>query len=212
MTKLILIGASGHSKVIQDIVAENEDLTLYAIVDDAIEKTNEVNGIIYANTAFLSSLNVEEYTFCLAIGNNADRKKLFERLAIPLEQYETLIHPRAVISRSAKIGYGTVIMPNAVVNADAAVGNHCIVNTAAVVEHDNKLGDYVHVSPNVGLCGKVSVGEGSHVGIGAIVIPGKKVGTWSIVGAGAVVVKDVSDGMTVIGVPAKVIPKKRVVF
>lgn len=53
MNKLILIGAGGHNKVIQDIVAMNRELELYAVVDDAFEETNEVDGIIYANTSFI---------------------------------------------------------------------------------------------------------------------------------------------------------------
>lgn len=212
MTKLILIGAGGHSKVIQDIIAENKELVLYGILDDAIESINEADEIIYANTSFLSNLKVEDYYFCLSIGNNTVRKKLFEQLPIPLEQYAVLIHPSAVISRKAKIGPGTVVMPNAVVNADAVIGNHCIVNSGAIIEHDNNLGDYVHVSPNATLCGTVSVGVASHVGAGAIVVPGKKVGDWCTVGAGAVVVKDVGDGDTVIGIPAKAIQKQRIIF
>lgn len=202
MTKLILIGAGGHSKVIQDIVAASTEFDLYAIVDDAFDATQVVDGIIYANTSFLDSLQVEEYKICIAVGNNAIRKKLFNKFSIPIEQYVTLIHPSAVISGSAKIGYGTVVMPNAVVNAGSVIGNHCIVNTGAIVEHDNRLEDYVHVSPSATLAGTVSVEEGTHVGSGAVVIPGKNVGTWSVVGAGSVVVKDVENEVAVVGVPA----------
>ena len=223
MTKTILIGCGGHSKVIQDIVAENKDFELHAILDDAIndsvgEAISNIagagpragaGGVIYANTSYLSDIKVTDYKFCLAIGSNATRKKLFEQFQIPSEQYAVLIHPSAVISSSAKIGYGTVIMPGAVVNADAAIGDHCIINTNAVVEHDNCLEDFVHISPNAALCGAVKVGEGSHIGAGAVVIPGKKIGRWSTVGAGSVVVKDVGDNMTVVGVPARILPQRR---
>lgn len=202
MNKLILIGSGGHSKVIQDIAAEGQEFELYAVLDDAITQTGGVGGVIYANTSYLSELNVQEYKFCLAVGSNAARKQLSARLAIPRERYAVLIHPRAVVSRSAQVGYGTVIMPNAVVNAGAVMGDHCIINTSAVVEHDNILGNYVHISPTAALSGTVMVGEGTHVGTGAVVIPGRKIGSWSTVGAGAVVVKDVDDDVTVIGVPA----------
>ena len=207
MTKLILIGAGGHSKVIQDIAAAGREYELYAIVADNITKTEIHGGIIRAHTSFLTEIpksELAEYKFCLAIGDNVVRKQLFCRLAIPVEQYAVLIHPSATISRSARIGYGTVVMPNAVINADATIGNHCIVNTGAVVEHDNRLADYVHISPNTTLCGTVSVGEGTHVGAGAVIIPGKKVGRWSIVGAGAVVTKDIESYVIAAGVPARI--------
>lgn len=205
MNKLILIGAGGHSKVIQDIVKESKEFDLYAILDDTFEQMDELDGIIYDNTTLLDSLKIEDYKFCIAIGNNAVRKKLFNRMPISINQYARLVHPSAVISRSAEIGYGTVIMPNAVINADAIIGNHCIINTGAIVEHDNRISDYMHLSPNATLAGTVSVGEGTHIGAGAVVIPGKCIGNWSIVGAGSTVVKDVGMGLTVVGVPAEVI-------
>lgn len=205
MSKLILIGAGGHSKVIQDIAASN-GLKLYAIVDDAFEEIKKEKGIIYANPSFLDDLDsteLQDYKFCISVGNNVLRKTLFERLRIPLGQYAVLIHPSAVLSSSAKIGFGTVVMPNAVINADTVIGNHCIINSSAVIEHDNTLGDYVHVSPRASLCGTVSIGEGTHIGAGAVIIPGKRIGSWSTVGAGAAVVKDVGNRVTVAGVPAR---------
>lgn len=208
MIKLILIGDGGHGKVIKDIADASTSYKVHAILDDACRDTTILNGVIYTNTLFMEKIDrskADHYRFCISVGNNAIRKKIFERFSIPLEHYAVLIHPSAVVSPSARIGYGTVVMPQAVINADAILGNHCIINTGAVVEHDNRLGDYVHVSPNASLCGAVSVGEGTHIGAGAVIIPGKKVGNWSTVGAGAVVTQDVTDAKTVVGVPAKVI-------
>ncbi|MFC2947720.1 acetyltransferase [Virgibacillus sediminis] len=207
MDKLILIGAGGHSKVIQDIANASNEFETFAVVDDAIDGTNQTDGIIYANTSFIDSLQVEHFKFCIAIGNNATRREIFATLGIPIEQYAVLIHPTAVVSKSAEIGNGTVVMPNAVVNADSIIGKHCIVNTAAVVEHDNRMEDYVHISPNVTLSGIVSIGEGTHVGSGATVIPGKIIGCWCTIGAGAVVVGNIGKHVTAAGVPAKKIVK-----
>lgn len=202
MTNVVLIGAGGHSKVIQDIVNARDDLTLHAILDQSIEQKEIVDGVIYAHTDTIESF-VDDCKFCIAIGNNKVRQKLIEEFNIPIEEYITLIHTAAVISPSATIGGGTVVMPHAVINADTVIGNHSIVNSGAVIEHDNRLGDFAHVSPNATLAGTVTVGEGTHVGSAATVIPGKKIGGWSIVGAGAVVASDVGDEITVVGVPAE---------
>jgi acetyltransferase EpsM len=208
MIKVVLIGAGGHSKVIQDIVKANKDLRLHAVLDHGFKENEVKNGIIFAGMDMIAGLLEEGCQFCLAIGNNGVRQKLVSEFDIPSDRYITLIHPTAVISPSAAVGNGTVVMPNAVINADTIIGDHCIVNSGAVVEHDNRLGDFFHVSPNAALAGTVTVGKGTHVGSGAIVIPGKTVGKWSVVGAGAVVVKDVGDGVTVVGVPAKEIRKQ----
>lgn len=203
MNKIVLIGAGGHSKVIKDIIIATHDYELYAVLDDAIHHTSTEGGIIYANPSYLDSTDIKKYLFCIAIGNNLVRKEIFDRLSIPKEQYVTLVHPSAIVSNSANIGYGTVIMPNAVINADTEIGNHCIVNTNVVVEHDNKIGDFVHVSPSATLAGTVTVGEGAHIGSGAVIIPEKSIGKWSTIGAGAVVVNHIKEDITVVGVPAK---------
>lgn len=209
MKKIILFGAGGHSKVIQDIVSQLKDLELYAILDDSFKHTKEKNGVIYGNPMILNELNKGDFVFCIAIGNNIVRKDLVERFQISIGKFKTLIHPSAVISESAKVGYGTVVMPNAVINADTTIGNHCIINSGAIVEHDNVIGDYVHVSPNATLAGTVSIGVGTHVGSTATVIPNKQVGKWTTIGAGTVVVKDIPDKVTVVGVPGKVIKENK---
>lgn len=207
MKKLILIGAGGHSKVIQDIVKETREIELYAILDDGFQCTWKSEGLIYSKPSLINTLQLEDFMFCIAIGNNTIRKKLFKSFQIPIKQYMTLIHPTAVISESAKIGRGTVVMPNAIINADAVIGNHCIVNSGSVVEHDNELEDYVHISPNATLAGTVSIAEGAHIGSGATIIPDKRVGRWTIIGAGTVLVDNIGDELTVVGVPGKVIKK-----
>ncbi|WP_281974581.1 acetyltransferase [Halobacillus litoralis] len=203
MKKIVLIGNGGHSKVIQDIIEANQQMELFAIFDDKISDTVIKDGITYAHTSELSRLNGYEFFYCIAIGNNKVRKELSRKLVIPVERYAVLVHPSAVVSNNASIGYGSVIMPNAVVNASTIVGNHCIVNSGAIVEHDNKLDDYVHISPNATLSGTVKVSEGSHISSGAVVIPGRNIGRWSTVGAGSVVIDDVEFETTVVGVPAR---------
>ena len=49
--------------------------------------------------------------------------------------------------------------------------------------------------------------EGAHVGSGAVVLQGLRVGAGAIVAAGAVVLADVADGATVVGVPARPLPR-----
>jgi len=56
--------------------------------------------------------------------------------------------------------------------------------------------------------GRVTVGEGTFVGAGATILTDVKVGAWVMVGAGAVVTRDVPDGVTVVGVPARIVAPK----
>lgn len=195
---IILIGGSGHAKVIIDCVRAS-GRQVDGILDDGIPAGTLVQGVpVLGKTADYE--NYRQHLFLIAIGNNAVRKRIARSVNVC---WATVIHPSAVISSNAAIGAGTVVMPCAVVNAGAAVGDHCIVNTGAVVEHDNTLADFVHISPRAALGGTVAVGEGTHVGIGACVRNNISICGGCVIGAGAAVVKDITQPGTYTGVPAR---------
>lgn len=196
---MYLFGASGHGKVIKDILNAN-GIKVEAFADDN-PNVNECGcrPVLHDATG-LSPMIV-------SIGVNRIRKMIVERLKVnnPDIKFATAIHPSAVISPTAKIGEGTVVMAGAVVNADAVIGNHCIINTGATVDHDCKIGDYCHIAPGVNISGATNVGEGTWVGVGSCVIQCLNIGKNCMIGAGSVVVKDVPDNVTAFGCPAKVI-------
>jgi sugar O-acyltransferase (sialic acid O-acetyltransferase NeuD family) len=115
----------------------------------------------------------------------------------------TVIHPAAIISASARIGAGTLISAGVVVQMDAVVGRYCTLNTACTVDHDNVLEDGVNIAPGAHLAGGVRVGDGAFIGIGATIKGWLRVGARATVGAGAVVLREVPDGVTVVGNPAR---------
>ncbi|KYG27659.1 acetyltransferase [Alkalihalobacillus trypoxylicola] len=204
--KVVIIGAGGHSKVIQDMIRLNGKAKLIATLDDQFDRLIKRNGIyegpIAAKDQFIK--RHKQLKFVIGIGDNEIRRIMTKRLALEEERYVSIIHPRACVSSGASIANGTIIMPFAVINTGAIIGKHSIINTGAVIEHDNDLGDYVHISPRATLTGGVSVGEGTHIGAGAIVIPKIRIGSWAIVGAGSTVINDIPDRCTAVGIPAKV--------
>ncbi len=194
---MYLYGASGHAKVIMDILNAN-GVRIDALVDDNPE-LKELQGVPVIHSAEGCS------PFIISIGSNKIRKMIAERLAC---EFVSAVHPSAVVSPSAKIADGTVVMQGAIIQADAKIGKHCIVNTAATIDHECVIGDYVHISPNASLCGNVHVGEGTQIGVGSVVIPGIKIGKWSIIGAGSVVVRDIPDDVVAVGNPCRIIKYK----
>lgn len=200
--KIFLFGASGHCKVVIAILQCNQEI-IEAVIDDN-PKTGELLGIQVIHSE--NFVQVPHQKIIVAIGDNAIRKKIVERLKT---HFHKAIHLKAVISDYVSIGEGTVVMAASVVNPDVIIGKHCIINTAAIVEHDCVIEDYVHLSPNVALAGDVKVGEGAHIGIGAVVIQGIKIGKWATIGAGAVIIKDVPDYAVVVGNPGRIIKSKK---
>src|SRR5699024_4873246 len=202
MNNVILIGDSGHSKVISNIIEANDQYTVIAKLDDKYGKRLYDKAILKAPIEIVHELLEKEpdTKVIIAIGSNRIRKKIADKLSLDSDSYLSIIHPTAVISPSATIGYGIVIMPNAVINEDSKIGDHSIVNTASIIEHDCQIENYVHISPNATLTGAVRVGEGTHIGAGATIIPTKHLGKWSTIGAGAVVNKNIPSNTTAVGV------------
>lgn len=196
---MILYGASGHAKVIIEIL-EKQGIPVSFLVDTNPEIKEVIGYKVFTSQKEAGTAPDDE--IIIAIGNNAVRKKLAGNI---MQNFGRGIHPSAIISARSSIGAGTVVMAGAIVNSAASVGEHVILNTGCVVDHDCILGDFVHISPNAALAGDVAVGEGTHVGIGASVIQGCKIGKWCTIGAGAVVIRDVPDYAVVVGNPGRVI-------
>ena len=190
-----LYGASGHCKVIIDILEKN-NCEITAIYDDNTNIKELLNYKVY------SLINHVKGDFIVSIGNNKMRKKIADSL---IYNFGKAIHPQAIISNYALIDEGTVVMAGAIISSDVEIGKHVIINHNSSVDHDSKIKDYVHVSPNVSIAGNVQVGEGSHIGMGAQIIQNLKIGKWSIIGAGAVVLNNVPDYAVVVGNPARII-------
>lgn len=190
---MFLYGASGHGKVIKEIL-ESQHRIVEGFVDDN-PNVNAVGGLPVKH-----SLNGNE-EILVSIGINRIRKKVVEKLTCRIAK--AAIHEQSVVSKEAMIGDGSVVMAGAVINAEARIGKHCIINTGASVDHECVISDFVHIAPHASLCGNVTVGEGSLVGVGASVIPGVHIGKWCTIGAGAAVIDDVPDYSVVVGVPAR---------
>ncbi|EIT86537.1 hypothetical protein A374_03164 [Fictibacillus macauensis ZFHKF-1] len=202
--KIILIGKGGHSKVIKDMIDLQPSLEIVGYLDQKYPTASWQDGVFYGPMTAASSFT-EDVKFVIAVGDNQIRKRIYIDLKMKENRFATIIHPTAIISPSAKIGYGTVIMASVVIQADAIIGAHTIINTAAVIEHDNVIANYAHISPQATLTGTVSIEEGVHIGAGAIVIPGIHIGAWSIIGAGATVIHNLPSLCTAVGVPARLL-------
>lgn len=199
---LFVFGASGHAKVVIDIIEKQGQYQIAFLVDDNPNlKGAHVYG--YRVIGGREKLSDTMLPAIVAIGDNVARMKVAEWLEGRGFALSIAVHPSAQIARGAVIGAGTVVMASAVVNSDTVIGNNVIVNTCAVIDHDCMIGDGVHVAPGCHLCGNVRIGHGSLIGVGTNVIPGVTIGEGVIVGAGATVISDVQDGAKIVGSPAK---------
>lgn len=196
--KVIIIGASGHGKVIADIVLKSQDI-LVGFLDDGIEKgTRILNYEVLGDSTYVNQY--PDCEFIIGVGSNAIRAHIADKCKV---KWYTAIHPGANVAMDVTIGEGTVIMANAVMNTSVKIGSHCIINTGAIIEHDCEIGDYVHISPNATLCGTVKVGSYTHIGASATIKNNIDITSNTVVGAGSVVIRNIEEKGTYVGVPAR---------
>lgn len=197
--RFIVVGSGGHSKVVIATIEAAGDTVVGVLDDNPLRHGQSVLGRPVLGPIDVALIPPDVVTV-VAIGDNAARQRVTERLRVP---YASVVHPSAVVHASVAIGDGTVIFAGAVVQPDTTLGAHVIVNTAASIDHDNRIGAFVHVAPGVHLSGTVTVGDGALIGIGSAAIPGVTIGAWATVGGGAAVVGDVPPATAVGGTPAK---------
>lgn len=204
--KIVIVGASGHGKVVADIVRKSGD-----VVEGFLDDNKTIPEYFSGSPVLGRVYDYKKYANCefiVAIGNSIIRKKIAEKLKDV--KWYTAIHPSAEIADiEVEISEGTVIMANAVVNPGSRIGKHCIINSGAIVEHDNCIGDYTHISVGAKLAGTVNVGQNTWIGIGAIVSNNLSICDECFIGAGGVVIKNIEEAGTYAGVPVRRLDMKK---
>ena len=211
MKSLLILGAGGHAKVLAETALATRQFSCIAFLDDRCVRSDGfpmVLGwpILGHLSQALDPLTLSSFDAALvAFGAASIRLVWMEKLSTMGYTLPAFVHPTAWVSPSAQIGSGSVVLAQAAVQAQAVIGPGVILNTGCSVDHDCQLAAGVHVCPGGRLAGEVKVGTRSLIGIGASVIQRVDIGANVTVGAGAAVTSDLPDGVTAVGVPARVI-------
>jgi sugar O-acyltransferase (sialic acid O-acetyltransferase NeuD family) len=206
MKKYIIIGASGHAKVIaESLVSCNQSIDFFVDDDKSLIGSNLHNIPVKCTVLEAKKYSKDTVQFIIGIGNNDIRRNIYNDFYKNHFTFFNAIHSTAVISPSCQIEQGVAVMANAVVNAGSIIKQNTIINTSSSIDHDCFIDAHVHIAPGVHVCGGVQIGTGSLIGVGASVVPGVHIGKNVVVGAGAAVIEDIPDNSRVKGVPARVI-------
>ena len=122
----------------------------------------------------------------IAIADTAVRQKIYLNLRQKGFTFPNVVHPAAVISKFACIGFGNIIFPGVVIDPSATVGNFVVINKNSSVGHNAVLEDFITITPLFNL----SCSQRCFYWHGGQVVAGKS-STNSIIGAGAVVNKPI---------------------
>lgn len=206
---LLIWGASGHARVVADIVRRVGAYSIVGFIDDVNPaRAGEAfcgSVVLGGREALLREHDRGIGCLIVAFGD-CDARLQCAHIARDMGfELAKAIHPSAVLAEGASVGAGTVVAAGAILSANATVGENVIVNTAASIDHECEIGDGAHLAPGVRLGGRVSIGRGTWIGIGAVVRDHMTIGAGTIVGAGAVVLENLDANVVAYGVPARTV-------
>lgn len=209
--KAIIIGAGDYGAVYRSYLLEDTRFDVVGFLDDDCRLVGTtVSGLeVLGTTELLLELRSQGVEAVFApIGNNKVRIGLLERARAAGLSTPNFIHRSVQYTADCVFGEGVYILANCSIMPFAHIDDFTMISVGSNVAHHSTLGRGVFLAAGVNVGANVVIREGAFCGYGATVITGvKDVGEYAVVGAGSVVIRDVAPGVTVAGVPAKVLHK-----
>lgn len=162
--KLLILGAGGHGQAVAELAQLTGKFEEIAFLDDNLSAHPDVIGVL---DDYLKYQTVYDVAFA-AFGDAKLRKKWQEKAAAAGYRLPILMHPTAMVSRSAVFGAGTVIMAKTVVQPHVRCGEGCILSACAIVDHDARIGDYCHINAGAIVSALTEVPSDTKVDYGTI--------------------------------------------
>ncbi len=209
---MVIIGARGFAKEVLAVLSWNGKLDDLVFFDNINKDTPD---LLYDRFPVLKSWNQLEAhfrsqspDFVLGVGGSRVRQLLAEKAGSLGGLCRSVVSNQALIGPfGITIGQGVCILSHATITADVTIGDGTLINKSVIVSHEARVGRYCELSPGAKILGRTTVGDRTEIGTNAIILPDVVVGCDCKIGAGAVVTKNVPDGVTVIGIPARPLQK-----
>jgi sugar O-acyltransferase (sialic acid O-acetyltransferase NeuD family) len=204
---LYIYGAGGLGREILGLVKSLDNWNPAGFIDDTVEKNSVIGGLkVLGGQEVIKELS-GTINVVLAVGDPRVKEAIVLNASSGKINYPRLIHPSVILydMGSTHIGAGTVITAGCILTTDITIGQHVLVNLNTTIGHDVRIDDLSSIMPGVNIAGAVHIENAVLIGSGSNILNGVRVGKRSKVGMGSVVIRDVEEGQTVAGVPAKLI-------
>lgn len=191
MKNIVIIGAGDLGKevvwLIEDINKRSPTYVILGFLDDDREK---LGGEFYGYRVLGGTEQLEEIggraplSAVIAIQDGGVRRKIVEAHK-GFDDWESVVHPTAVIAGSSPVGTGSVVFPQVTVSVDTRLGKFDLLYIHATVCNDCRIGDYVSVMAGASVSERAEIGDECFLAAGSTVPPHKKLGRGTEVGVEA---------------------------
>lgn len=206
--KLLIIGAGNIGGFISYNIADFGDYQILGFLDD---DTAKIGKSLYGHPVLASISEIDAYlnedpiAVVIGIANPIVKQKISHDLERKKVVFPNFISPNVWLSKKTQLGKGIILYPGVSVNYECEISDFVIMNMNCAIGHNCKLDACATLAPGVNLAGFTHVKECADVGIGATTIQGVSIGKQSRIGGQTMVLKDVPDGATAVGNPARII-------
>tara|TARA_R100000306_G_C4355285_1_gene132387 strand:+ start:423 stop:1061 length:639 start_codon:yes stop_codon:yes gene_type:complete len=206
---MIVVGAKGMAKELLEVLS-----TELLLKDEEIlffDNLNDHQGKLYGKFSILKSFEEAENhfknnskAFTLGLGNPHLRQIMAEKFTELGGLLTSVVSTNAKLgSFNTSLGKGCQIMQGVMITNDVKLGIGVLVNLNATISHDCEIGNFTEIACGVTIPGRCKIGKSVFIGSNATLNPDITIGDNAIIGAGSVVIKNVPEGCTVVGNPAK---------
>lgn len=212
LKNIIILGTSGNSIDILDTINEincnNKKYNCIGFLDD----NKKVIGKYFLGKPVLGNLSsYSEFKECYFVNGICSPYKfwmkrfIIEELNIPINRFETIIHPTASVSKTAKLGNDTVIFQNVSITSNVRIGKHVMILPNSIISHDSIIGDYTTITGGVCISGNVKIGSSCYLGTNSCIKNNIIIEDNCLIGMGSVVLNNIKNNSVFVGNPAKFI-------
>jgi len=210
--KIVILGTNGNCVDMLDLIDSintQAGRTVYECIG-FLDDNPTLHGKTRCGVKVLGPLSMaadlEGCRFVNGIGSPGNffiKEQIIGKANVGDEHFESLVHPRAVISKRARIGTGAVVFENVAVTSNVTIGRHVIILPNTVVSHDVEVGDYTCITGGVCISGGTRIGRSCYLGTNSTIIGDVEIGDCSLIGMGSVVLESVGPDHIVVGNPAR---------
>lgn len=209
MKKLYILGAGGFGREllwwVKDINAVKSTWDIVGFLDDNLNALDGVECDYKVVGTIKDWQPKEDEEFALAFGSPALKRKIVDIMKAKGAKFATVIHPSAQVSEFAHYGEGFIMFPDSKLSCNSTVGDF-VTLLATKIGHDTYIGDFSVISGGCNVVRNVCIGKDVFLAAGVCIAQDIKIGDGAYLGLGSVVLKDIPEGVTVFGNPARIVP------
>ena len=208
MTKLAFLGFGEFGHYVKETIRDVRPLPEadIAYFDDPLHRRGAANAFPFAEHV-ADQFAGHEFYVCLGYKHLALRQRLVTALVAAGRHVPSFVHPSSYAHPSVTFGAGVWVYPGCSIDRGTRVGQASVLSNVDVIPHDCTIGQACWLGASVTLCGKVTIGDRTFVGSGTTVANDLVIGSDVIVGLATSVVRNITDGVSVIGNPMRILER-----